>query len=329
MQRYSVEESTFKGANIYILKDSKVGLRATFLPEMGSQLISLYSEEVGIEFIKGPESLEDRTTSIGFPILMPPNRIKNGRFTFNDREYILDINERGRENHIHGFVHNKSWKVKDVGANIGGAWIETVILSTDEADITRQFPHDFELSMKYLLRDGALDITSRCANKGEDAMPFGIGFHPYFKVPLSESSSKSMCSLKVPANKVWELEECIPTGRLIDLNGAPKDLREGASLEGMLLDDVYTDLEPKGDGSTCLYIDEGAKVGLRFTADAQFLHWVVYSGKTLDSDFICFEPYTWVTNAPNLHMSPRITGFRVLEPGEEFIGEMKLSFFRL
>ncbi len=329
MQRYSVEESTFKSAKTYILKDSKAKLRATFLPEMGSQLISLYSEELGVEFIKGPESLEDRTTGIGFPILMPPNRIENGRFTFDGREYKLDINERGRENHIHGFVHNKPWRVKDIGADRRGAWIETVIRSIDEVYITRQFPHDFELSMKYFLKDGALKITSRCINKGEDAMPFGIGFHPYFKAPLSENSSKSMCSINVPANKVWELKECIPTGRLIDLKGDPKDLRDGASLEGMLLDDVYTDLENQGDGSACQYIDQGTKVGLRFTADSQFLHWVIYSGKTIDADFICLEPYTWVTNAPNLHIPSSITGFRALAPNEEFIGEMELSFFRI
>lgn len=330
MSRYVIEQGVFEGAKTYILKDTNLGLSLTVLPQLGSHIISFRSDELGVEFIKGPQSLEQRTTSFGFPILMPPNRIEGGRFKFGGKEYVFDQNERGRQNHIHGLVHDKPWEVKSVGANSNdGAWIETVIRSIAVPDILRQFPHDFELSVKYVLKNGELEIVTRCVNNGEDEMPFGIGFHPYFKAPLSEDSSKAECCLKVPAGKIWELIECIPTGRLLGLEGSTKDLKDGVALEAVLLDDIYTDLEFDEEGSTCEYVDRGAGVGLRYTADRQFLHWVIYSGKTLDSDFLCLEPYTWVTNAPNLDMPPSLTGFRILSPKAEFVGRMLISSFTL
>lgn len=330
MNRYLVEKGSFEGAETYILRDLNAGLSLTVLPQLGSHIISLYSDKLNVEFIKGPKSLDERTTSFGFPILMPPNRIEGGRFRFREKEYVFDINERGRQNHIHGLVHDKPWKVDDTGANDDeGAWIETTIYSMEEGDIFRQFPHDFKLSMRYVLSDGKLEIITRCVNNGMDEMPFGIGFHPYFRAPFSENSSRAECSLRVPANKIWELRECIPTGRLLKLENDTKDLKHGATLEAILFDDIYTELEWDEGGSTCEYIDQGTGVGLRYTADRQFLHWVVYSGKALDSDFVCLEPYTCVTNAPNLNMPSSLTGFRVLRPKSEFIGKMLISPFTL
>jgi aldose 1-epimerase len=54
---------------------------------------------------------------------------------------------------------------------------------------------------------------------------------------------------------------------------------------------------------------------ITYSASEAFKQWVIYT-KGLAQDYICIEPYTWVTNAPNLRMDPAITGFSSLAPGE-------------
>ncbi len=326
MDSYSIQTSEFADFQTYVLKDKDNGLSLTILPEIGSQILSLYSNKRQVEFIKGPGKIGDKTTGYGFPILMPPNRIKGGKFTYGDRDYNFEINENGRNNHIHGLVHNKPWTVKDIGADKSkGAWIQTVINSCNHQDILEQFPHKFELFMTYILNGECLEIEVSCVNNDEVSMPFGIGFHPYFNAPLSKSSTKEACKVSVPANKIWELDECIPTGTLISLDDNKKDLRKPSIFNTFLIDDIYTDLNYKDNDSTCTYFDYEGKIGIEFTADKQFKHWVIFTGKSTNDKFICLEPYTWVTNAPNMNLDQSLTGFRSLEPGEIFQGKMKIA----
>jgi aldose 1-epimerase len=57
-------------------------------------------------------------------------------------------------------------------------------------------------------------------------------------------------------------------------------------------------------------------MAVRITAPPPFSQWVVYRPH-LGSEFISLEPYTWVHNAPNLAVSPDLTGLARLEPGQE------------
>ncbi len=324
-----INESYIDCYKAYTIEDIDRTLKMTLVPEVGSQMLSLYSTLFGVEFIKKPKSLSDRTTSYGFPILMPPNRIKDGMFNFKGKKYVFDINERGRNNHIHGLVHNKEWKL--TGSGLGkkeGVWLETSIFSWEHKDIIRQFPHEFVISMRYVLKEGVLKIISRCVNKSDTPIPFGIGFHPYFNSPLSERSSKDNCTLMVPAKRLWELDdECIPTGDLLELSGTEKDLSEPTKFDKVSFDDIYTSLEFEEGGSSCEYYDLGTDAGIRYFADDHFLHWVIYTGK-LDDDFVCLEPYTQVTNAQNLQNISSVTGLRVIDPGSEFICKMMLTPFK-
>ncbi len=44
-------------------------------------------------------------------MLVVNNRISDGKYTFNNKHYQLDINEIDRHNAIHGLVYNKAFKV--------------------------------------------------------------------------------------------------------------------------------------------------------------------------------------------------------------------------
>ena len=299
MSTYQVEKTTFDGQEALVLTDRSSGMSAILLPGFGSNLIAWRMAQPEVKILYEPNSMADLHTKAvgwGFPVLMPPNRIEAGRFTFEGREYKFEINEAGI-NHIHGLVNKLPWQVRSISTE-GGARVTTAIRSQDHPEILESYPHDFELRMTYCLRDNRLDITVEAENLGEETMPFGIGFHPYFNVPLTTASDKSQCTVQVPANQRWELTEtCIPTGQKLPLEGKV-DLRQPQALDSVQLDDVYTDLQFTNGESVCTFVDHGSGLKLLYGADDQFKHWVVFTGKTPDAPFVCLEPYTWVTNAP-------------------------------
>ncbi|NLA58587.1 MAG: aldose 1-epimerase [Firmicutes bacterium] len=322
MSRFQIEEGKFHGADAVILKDTESGWEGTVIPEIGSNLISFRSTGEGIDVLTTPGSLEElkaNTTGWGFPVLMPPNRIEQGKFTFNGREYIFEINEKGKY-HIHGIVHDLPWRVVATSTD-GAASVTTAIRSDEHPKIKGSYPHSFELRMTFSLQGKRMDITVEAENFGSDPMPFGVGFHPYFNVPLSPSSSKELCTVQVPAKQLWELDDLIPTGRRLPVAG-DRDLRQPKTLSGVMLDDVFTDLDFTQGASVAELKDNGAAITVRYGAGKEFKHWVVWTGKTPQAPFVCLEPYTWVTNAPNLPLPPEDTGLIVLQGGETFTGRM-------
>src|SRR5690606_6572710 len=86
-------------------------------------------EPTGTELLRVPESVEafwQRPALYGTPVLFPPNRIADGRFTYRGREYRFDINEPARGNHIHGFVHKRPWQLVRAEMDASGrAVVET------------------------------------------------------------------------------------------------------------------------------------------------------------------------------------------------------------
>jgi aldose 1-epimerase len=51
-------------------------------------------------------------------VLFPfPNRIRDGRFTWDGREYRLPPNDPAMKNAIHGFACRRPWRVVDQGAD--------------------------------------------------------------------------------------------------------------------------------------------------------------------------------------------------------------------
>ena len=161
LSRFLVEDSSFHGVHALGLKDTDSGWEGTVIPEIGSNLVSLRSTREGIDVLMAPATLEEfkaKTTGWGFPVLMPPNRIAQGKFTFNGRDYVFDINERGK-NHIHGIVHDLPWQVVATSTD-GAASVTTAIRSDDHSKIKESYPHSFELRMTFS-SGGRMDITVR------------------------------------------------------------------------------------------------------------------------------------------------------------------------
>ena len=254
-----------------------------------------------------PVPLDDflsRPTSYGIPVLFPfPNRLRDGRFTFEGAEYQVNPPR-------HGFVRDKVWEVVDQGASEDeGAWIRGRFDARDYPEaILSQFPFPFTVEMTYRLRDGKLSIHLTATNTGERTMPMGFGLHPYFRRPAHGT-------IPVPAHHRWELADSLPTGRVLELDEA-YDLREPHDLTGLVLDDIYRGLAETEPGVTqCRLVDNDRRTEtvVEFSA-SQFPFVVVYTPPA-PRQAICIEPNTCPTDAFNLQARGIAINVISLAPG--------------
>jgi aldose 1-epimerase len=287
LQRYAISSETRGGVEIFTLREADTAF-AEVAPAWGNNCIAFHVQAPILEPVPF-EELRQRPTRYGNPILFPfPNRIRGGEFRFQSQRYVVNPSR-------HGFVRDKPWKMLGTGAsNDEGAWIRSALDARDYPEaILNQYPFPFHLEVTYRLMDSTLRMETVVRNTGEQEMPLGFGIHPYFRRP-------EQGAVQVPARKRWELVDSLPTGRVLDVEGA-YDLRSPRDVTNLALDDILTDLIPSPGGSVrCILEDQKANLQTVVEFEArQFPHVVVYTAPA-PRQAICIEPNTCPTDAFNL-----------------------------
>lgn len=272
--------------------------KAVVLPTYGANCIQLTYLPQNVEILRSPSSLEDLQASAvvyGLPILFPPNRICDGYFYFEGRRYEFPINEPNRNHHIHGMLNSLTFDYEEDGKFSFHATSDNPYMD---------FPHQFSVERIYQISNDGLKHEIKVRNDGKDAMPMGIGIHTAINVPSDDAQ------LFIPVRREWLLNErFIPTEQYIDSSPLLESLRNG------------TLFSEKEELCALLETDEGIgrlickKYMIQYEASDNFpfiMLWNNHGGK----GFVCPEPQSWLTNAPNLSLSNEISGFRSLLPGE-------------
>ena len=75
---------------------SKGDYTALLVPSVGANLVRLANTRLGAEILRTPaadevETFLGRPQVFGLPVLFPPNRIEDGRYTFDGRTYQYPI----------------------------------------------------------------------------------------------------------------------------------------------------------------------------------------------------------------------------------------------
>ena len=273
-----------------------------FRTKLGDDVIDVIDSAPGF-----PETGE-RPSGNGIPLLFPfPNRIRNGRFSWDGREYRIPA--AGRPHPIHGFALDTPWRVIEQShARVVGEWQ----LSKDAPDRAEYWPTDCLIQIQYELSGPRLRSKVRIINPDSRPMPWGFGTHAYFRLPLSAGSSLKDCLIQAPATRQWLLDELLPTGEQQPVP-RDKDIRDGVSLGSVSFDDVYTGLQPEGGALTCVMMDQHAGREIVQLCDPRFRELVVYTPPGRSA--VCMEPYTCVTDAINLQPRGIDAGWQVLPAG--------------
>ena len=180
------------------------------------------------------------------------------------------------------------------------------------------FPYPFRLTVNYTLTGHALRITIKVKNTGPSKLPFGLGGHPGFRVPLVEGRSFSdytiifeqeeyqNCSY-IDENRVRQVDKyrlVLNNTRVLPLNY--EDYKHNA----LVFEDLNSSfLELKGpDGSPGFFFKwEG------------FSYFAIWNPYNLNAPFICLEP--WTSSPPRSdedYVFDNKHGIQLLGSGESY-----------
>lgn len=322
----SSREQRPPAANLVVLENCRDGERAEIDPDKGFNCFRWAIQQGAVELLYAdPQFLAGSSpTRTGIPILFPfPNRIRDGKFTWQGKEYQLPLNDPAKKNAIHGFACRRAWQVVDHGADDASAWATGEFLgSRDAADCKDLWPADYRLRITFRLLAGRLRIEARVENPDSVPLPFGLGFHHYLSV-----GNAATCQVQVPAKKFWELTECLPTGRRLPIDSV-RDLNTGRPFTGLNVDDVLTELPDEPDMDGLCYrgsVRQEPGMEVRMFSSPSFRETVIFTPPHRQA--FCIEPYTCVTDAINLSARIEQTGLSILPPGGTWTGvvEMRAS----
>ncbi|HEV8635264.1 MAG TPA: aldose 1-epimerase [Chloroflexota bacterium] len=331
-----VSLTEIEGAGTAVLREPSTGSEVHVVADVGAN-VARFRTRVGdrpVEVLAAPPdmaTLRERPTRWGSACLFPyPGRIKEGRFRFRGREIQLPVDPRDG-NAIHGAVRTRPWRIAGMAAGEDGASV-TARISTAEARIpTAEWPWPFELALTISLRGGVLRVATEAQNVGAEPMPFGLGFHPYFPIPLG-SGDAGRCEVWIEASERWGHEGGLPTGevtpigpeewprRATPLAQVPPDsqMAEGPVRNVLVRRDVSGPSDAPG-GVRAGLRDPQNGVAVTLTASAGFGRIVLFTPAS--PPVISLEPQTCVPNAHRLAgETDRPTGLVVLDPGGRWRG---------
>ena len=325
---YRVSTQARGGGTVHLLHDDQTGASAAVLPSYGFNLFDLRLPAAGqvrrvVAAREGWEEAPDKPGRNGFPVLFPfPNRIRGGRYRFGGTDYTLPLNKPPHA--IHGFAIDAPWEVVAHGADGTGAAITGRFQISRHAPAQRaNWPADAILEMRYLLAGRRLDLQITVTNPSAEVLPFGLGFHPYFRLPLEPGGDQAQTRLVLPASKSWVQQDALPTGERREVD-ARLDFRRGQAVQGLELDDVLTDLSFDDDLCTCRFVDLSLGAELRLGFDRHFRELVVFTPPG-PGGVIAVEPYTQTTDAIHLQERGVDAGLRVLGPGQAVLMHLFLE----
>jgi aldose 1-epimerase len=177
-----------------------------------------------------------------------PNRIDQGRYSFDGESHDLPINEGELDNAIHGLVRWGSWEAAEQEPHR--------VLLRHRLLGHSGYPFRLDLTVEYTLDATGLTVRQSARNAGTRAAPYGHGAHPYLTLgrPLDE------CDLQVTAGRYLEIDErAIPVHDPLDVAGTPYDFREPRRLGATAINNPYTALAGDDDGRAWVRLSDGER----------------------------------------------------------------------
>jgi aldose 1-epimerase len=324
--RIARKEAGGRAADVYELTDDAETVRAEVWPQWGFnclrwQLRQQDGRWADILYAAPDWEVNPVPTRSGHPILFPfPGRLRGGRLVADGKEYRLPLNDSTKQHAIHGFTPRNPWRVTDWNGDQHFAFVTGQFnLAKDLPDALPHWPSDFHLSVTYRLSRDRLRVEAAVANPGPNPLPFGLGYHPYFRLPGVHDPDVGGHVLKANVGEVWEAEESLPTGSRLAV--PPElDFRTPKPIAATQLDHVFTGVSSAArlGGLTELAVlsHPSATGRVRFLADANFRELVLFTPPHRQA--VAVEPYTCSADASNLAARGIDSGWRVVPPGSEW-----------
>jgi aldose 1-epimerase len=206
----------------------------------------------------------------------------------------------------------------------------TVTASYDAGDFDGHWLSRTRTHFEASLYAEKIEFAVTAKNIGEDLLPMGIGWHPYFALP---SQKRQQARVRLPARQrllVNNYDDVFPTGQLAELTGTDYDFTGpgGKELGLQYLDDCFVDLARTQSGHVVIEItDPEADYVLRLTALSREVKALqVYAPP--NQAFIAVEPqFNWADPFSQVWPAGLDTGMVLLAPGEQVTWGVRCELF--
>lgn len=266
------------------------------------------------------------------------NRIKDGRFVLDGKEYQLAVNNG--TNHLHGGnvgFNRKVWEVV-------GQTRYSVSMHYRSKDGEENYPGNLDVYVTYqLTRDGALAITYEA--KTDKPTILGFTNHAYFNLQGEGNGDVKEHVLQVFADRYTPFDDtACPTGEVAAVDGTPMDFRQPVRI-GDRIDDKFF-APGRGIDNNFVLRKQGSKkmpeLAARLSAAGRTMEvWTtmpglqVYTGNWVEQNIgksgkqydvqtaVCLESQNF-PNSPNIPTFPS----PVLRPGEVYFEKCIYKFVK-
>jgi len=252
------------------------------------------------------QTYDEATFSSGYhgAVLVPwPNRLADGRYTFDGENFQVPISEPSRMTALHGLSPWRPWTLlahENDHVELGLSLLPSP-----------GYPFFLDTVVDYTLGADGLRVTTTSSNVGDRACPYGIAFHPYLS---AGGALLDDCTVALDARRRFTTDDrLLPTGEE-DVTGTAFDFREPRKLGPLVVDDAFTDVART---DRLAWVKLGAPDGhtAAIWMDDSCDYWQLCTGDMLPSRLarrgLAAEP---MTAAPNAFQTGR--GLLRLEPGE-------------
>ncbi|MEO3936485.1 aldose 1-epimerase family protein [Dermatophilaceae bacterium Soc4.6] len=240
----------------------------------------------GVDVVAGYPADATVVAGRGQQLIPWPNRVADGRWSFDGVDHQLPLTEPKLHNASHGLVRWASWGLGDLG--------EHHVTLTHRLHPQPGWDWVLDLATTYTLTEAGLEVTTSAVNRSSTRAPYGYGAHPYLHVgdtPLDD------LSLTLPGSSFLEVtpDRLLPVATH-RVDGTAYDFRGGRVLGATDLDTAFTDLARGGDGRWEARLDGVALGAVTLWADEHYGWMQVFTGRstsqTEGSNGIAIEPMT-------------------------------------
>jgi aldose 1-epimerase len=286
---YTIEKLEKQDLHYLELTSSDGASKAQISLNQGGRLSHLVFEGIQVLADFDASTYENNyASSIQFPFV---NRIKDGKYTFNNSKYKLNCNEVDKNNALHGLVYNKTFVCTKKALTLHYA---SVTLQYKDNGKHQGFPFKFNIELTYTLNKKGIILSVNIANKDKKTFPFSVGWHPYFYSKNLDNST-----LNFSSNKKYVFDNQQIISGTTDLN-----IEMPFQLKAVTLDDCYLLKTNKIDFLTPEY-----SFKIESTSKENFLQ--LYTPEVYN--VIAIEPMTGAGNNFNNKI-----GLQTLQPNETY-----------
>jgi aldose 1-epimerase len=243
-----------------------------------------------------------------------PNRVVDGRYTFDGEAQQLPLTEPDRSHALHGLLCWADWGIASVA--------EDAVTLSAELPPSAGYPHRIVVECVYALSDDGLTTTTTAWSLSGRA-PYGVAAHPYL---TAGAASLDACVLTLPAERYVETsgERLLPAGERAVADAPWPDFREPTRIGSAQVDHAFTGLRREADQQARVRLEAPDGFAVEMTWGPE-LAWVqVHTADRPEPELnragLAVEPMTCPPDAFNT-----AEGLVVLEDGQRHTASWTIS----